>query len=170
MAAPDHLALSDADLRRQCRLETGRVRGPGGQHRNRRDTAVRLLHEPTGVTAQAAEERSQRRNREVALMRLRQAIALQVRRPVPLETYTPPAELLAILPGARGRLGPNHRDYWRGVQALLDLLVAVNGSVSETAARAGVSTGALSRLLLADPRLNRAVNAWRAGRGLRPLR
>ena len=166
----DYLALSDEALRRQCRLETLRVSGPGGQHRNRRDTAVRLRHEPTGVTAQASERRSQGENRAVALARLRQAIALEVRRPVALETYAPPPELLAILPGARARIGPKHRDYWHGVQALLDLLLALGGSVSETAARLDLSTGALSRLLLAEPRLGRAVNAQREAQGLRPLR
>ncbi len=168
--AEDYLALSDEALRRQCRLETLRVSGPGGQHRNRRDTAVRLRHEPTGVTARASERRSQGQNREMALARLRRAIALEVRRPVALETYAPPPELLAILPAARPRIGSRHRDYWRGVQALLDLFLALEGSVSETAARLGLSTGALSRLLLAEPRLRRAVQAQREAQGLRPLR
>jgi hypothetical protein len=166
----DYLALSDVDLQRQCRLETFRVSGPGGQNRNRRDTAVRLTHEPTGIVAQASERRSQHQNREAALARLRQTIALELRRPLTLDGYVPPPELEAILPlRKQGRIGPRHRDYWRGVQALLDLFVAVDGSVSETAARAGLSTGALSRLLLADPRLVRVVNGWREQHGLRAL-
>lgn len=169
MPAPDYLALSDARLLRQCRLQTFRVSGPGGQNRNRRDTAVRLTHEPTALVAQASERRSQHRNRGRALARLRATIALEVRRPVDLERYTPPETLQAIL-RRRDRIGPRHRDYWPGVQALMDLFVAVQGSLSETAARAGVSTGALSRFLLADPRLVRAINGWREAHGMRRLR
>ena len=76
------------------------------------------------------------------------------------------------MPGrkARDRIGPKHRDYWTGVQALLDLFVAVGGSVSETAERVGLSTGALSRFLVGDPQLLRTVNGWREARGMRPLR
>lgn len=174
MANDDYLSLPDEALAQQCRLETLRVSGPGGQNRNRRDTAVRLTHRPTGLQAQASERRSQLRNREEALRRLRATIALELRRPVELADYTPPPALEAILPRGGGgggrRIGKSHRDYWAGVQALLDLFVAVEGSVSETAERVGLSTGALSRLLLADPRLVRAVNGWREAHGMRALR
>jgi len=169
MADIDYLALSDEGLQRQCRFETLRVSGPGGQNRNRRDTAVRLTHEPTGLIAQASERRSQHQNREEALDRLRATIALEVRRPIELEGYVPPEALQAIL-RRRNRIGRQHRDYWPGVQALLDLFVAMDGSVSGTAARAGLSTGALSRLLLTDPRLVRTVNGWRESHGMRALR
>ncbi|HYL75362.1 MAG TPA: peptide chain release factor H [Bryobacteraceae bacterium] len=54
----------------QVRWETMRASGPGGQHVNRTESAVRVTHLPTGVHATAMEERSQHRNRKLALARL----------------------------------------------------------------------------------------------------
>ncbi len=167
----DYLALSDSELLSQCSVDTFRASGPGGQKRNKTESAVRLRHHPTGLQSQAFESRSQHENRELALRRLRTAIAIEVRRPVELDRYVPPPELQRILPlGQANRIGPRHRDFWAGVRALLDLFVAVGCSVSETAARLGLSTGQLSRFLTSEPELLRAVNALRERAGLRPLR
>ena len=51
-------------------MEFVRASGPGGQHRNRRETGVRLTHRPTGIVVQATERRSQVDNRRIALERL----------------------------------------------------------------------------------------------------
>ena len=59
------------DLARDCDISFFRASGPGGQHRNKTETAVRVLHRPTGTIAAATEERSQSRNRQMALERLR---------------------------------------------------------------------------------------------------
>jgi protein subunit release factor B len=63
--------LGDDELLGQCRVETRRASGPGGQHRNKVETAVRLTHRPTGLVATASERRSQRANRDLAVERLR---------------------------------------------------------------------------------------------------
>lgn len=55
---------------KDVRWETMRASGPGGQHVNRTESAVRVTHLPTGIHAVAAEERSQHRNRKLALARL----------------------------------------------------------------------------------------------------
>jgi peptide chain release factor len=60
---------------KEVRWETMRASGPGGQHVNRIESAVRLTHLPTGLQATAAEERSQHRNRKLALARLAKRIA-----------------------------------------------------------------------------------------------
>jgi len=54
----------------ECEVEFVRASGPGGQHRNRRETGVRLTHLPTGVVVMATERRSQAANRRLALERM----------------------------------------------------------------------------------------------------
>ncbi|HBF23878.1 MAG TPA: peptide chain release factor-like protein [Planctomycetes bacterium] len=55
--------------------------GPGGQHRNRTETGVRIKHIPTGITVTATERRSQAQNRDEAWKRLLKRIAAQRVRP-----------------------------------------------------------------------------------------
>ena len=59
---------------KEVRWETMRASGPGGQHVNRTESAVRVTHLPTGVQATAMEERSQHRNRKLALARLKKKL------------------------------------------------------------------------------------------------
>ncbi len=69
-------AEGDASLpdKQSLRWETMRAGGPGGQHANRTESAVRLTHLPTGIQVTASEERSQHRNRRLALARLLQRL------------------------------------------------------------------------------------------------
>lgn len=59
---------------RDIRIEYYRSRGPGGQRKNKKETAVRIRHIPTGITAIATESRSQARNRQLALKRLNERL------------------------------------------------------------------------------------------------
>ncbi len=62
---------SDVALLAQCEVETFRAGGPGGQHQNVTDSAVRLRHLPTGLTVTCRAQRSQYLNKMDALRRLR---------------------------------------------------------------------------------------------------
>ena len=64
------VVFSEADLK----IEFTRSGGPGGQNVNRRETAVRVVHLPTGLSAEASLERTQEQNREQALSILRAKI------------------------------------------------------------------------------------------------
>jgi len=57
-------------LERDCDLEFFIASGPGGQHRNKVETGVRLTHRPSGISVTATERRSQHANREVAYERM----------------------------------------------------------------------------------------------------
>ena len=57
-------------LERDCDMEFFIAGGPGGQHRNKVETGVRLTHRPSGIVVTATERRSQSDNREAAYERL----------------------------------------------------------------------------------------------------
>jgi len=63
------------EIERQCTVEFTRGSGPGGQHRNKTETAVRLTHVPSGLVVVAADSRSQAQNRKNALRRLAERLA-----------------------------------------------------------------------------------------------
>ena len=77
------IEIKDAEIK----LEFFRATGPGGQHRNTTDSAVRIRHLPTGIVAQATESRSQWENRAVAMKRL-QALLERRERKVKLRVAT----------------------------------------------------------------------------------
>jgi ribosome-associated protein len=61
-------------LKKEVIIETYKSRGPGGQRKNKAETAVRLTHLPSGVTLIATEYRSQAQNRKLAFERLQKRI------------------------------------------------------------------------------------------------
>jgi protein subunit release factor B len=70
-------------LAEECDFEAFRSSGPGGQNVNRRATAVRLTHRPSGIAVTCQEERSQLRNRQLALEKLRERLIARAKRRKP---------------------------------------------------------------------------------------
>ncbi|AMB45256.1 MULTISPECIES: peptide chain release factor H [Methylobacteriaceae] len=70
---PSAQAIREQDVR----FEAFRAGGPGGQHQNTTDSAVRATHGPTGLRVVAREERSQHRNRDIALKRLAELVEIR---------------------------------------------------------------------------------------------
>jgi hypothetical protein len=175
----DYLALPDAALLAECDVNVHRASGPGGQHRNKVSTAVRLHHRPTGITAQACDSRSQQENRRAALEGLRIKIACQVRRPVEPTAFAPPAVLSECLsvprkgpPGAPKRLQVGRKDhrFWAVAQCLLDLLEACGGRLAEAAGAIGITTSNLASVLKDDRHLYAAAQGIRRAHGQGPLK
>lgn len=88
-AARRALALSDEGLLLDCEETFFVGGGPGGQHRNKTESGVRLHHRPTGVVVTATERRSQLQNRGAALERLRGRLAALSHRPRPRKPTRP---------------------------------------------------------------------------------
>jgi protein subunit release factor B len=76
-AFPSEVALpeNDADLLAECEVDTFRAGGPGGQHQNKTESAVRLRHRPTGLVVTCRQNRSQYQNKNICLKRLRAKVA-----------------------------------------------------------------------------------------------
>jgi protein subunit release factor B len=83
-----HLLPDDA-LLAQCDVQARRASGPGGQHRNKAETAVRLVHLPSGVSAEGKDQRSRTQNMKIALQRLREKLARRAYRAPPRRTTKP---------------------------------------------------------------------------------
>ncbi|MCY4400125.1 MAG: peptide chain release factor-like protein [Gemmatimonadetes bacterium] len=66
---------SGGGLLAECRVDTFRAGGKGGQHQNKVESGVRLTHLPTGIVVTSRKHRSQHRNREDALQRLERKLA-----------------------------------------------------------------------------------------------
>ena len=79
MAMP-RIPQDNDELLAECDVETFRSSGPGGQNVNRRETAVRLRHRPTGTVVTCQQERSQYRNKQIALANLRRRLENLTRR------------------------------------------------------------------------------------------
>jgi protein subunit release factor B len=88
-AARRALALPEAALAAECEETFFTAGGPGGQHRNKTESGVRLAHRPTGVVVTATERRSQAQNRGAALARLRARLEALARTPRPRRATKP---------------------------------------------------------------------------------
>ncbi|MCW5756318.1 MAG: peptide chain release factor-like protein [Phycisphaeraceae bacterium] len=161
-------AWPDQDILAVCRLERGRVGGPGGQHRNKVETAVTLTHTPTGRSAQAAERRSPIENERMALRRLRLELATHERRAVPDGDARSDLWIARTRDG-RIAINPTHRDYPTMLAEAMDVLWACRLDVRRAATRLCVSPTQLVRLIAKHPPALVVMNQARAQRKLRPM-
>lgn len=84
------LPETDEELLRECEVDTFRSSGPGGQHVNKTESAVRLRHVPSGIVVTSQQERSQHRNKSLCLRKLRARIEkLNYRAPKRVPTKVP---------------------------------------------------------------------------------
>lgn len=165
---PHPAALDDDHLLAECDQKFLRRSGPGGQNRNKVETAVILHHRPSGLTSEANERRSQGENRREALRRLRFSLAIEVRRPV--DPLAPPSPLWrSRLRSGRIGLNPDHDDVPAMIAEALDVIHDRDYDMKAAADVLGCTPSQLAKLLKLEPRAFAHVNRLRADRGLRTL-
>ncbi|MDX2132733.1 MAG: peptide chain release factor-like protein [Planctomycetota bacterium] len=168
---PPHPATLDEEtLLREITMDRQRSGGPGGQHRNKVETAVVFTHPGTGIIAQAAERRSVRENRPVALRRLRLALAMGVRCPVPDGDQRSALWRSRCDRAGRIACNPQHADFPALLAEALDMAWACGLDVARAAARLACTTSQLVRLVKDHPPAFAMLNEARRARGERALK
>lgn len=164
---PHPAAMPIEQLLRDCSAERTRRGGPGGQHRNKVETAVVLRHEPTGVRAEASERRSQAANHAQAVQRLRVRLAIEVRTK-PAETPSPC--WASRVASRRLAINPDHEDFPALLAEALDVLAAGGWNVASAAEFLHISATQLVKLLKIEPQALAELNRKRLEHGQPALR
>ena len=162
---PHPCEIPDPLLLRDCRIDTYRASGPGGQKRNNTSSAVRITHLPSAIQATAADSRSQPENRARALRRLRLQLALEIRSPI---TSLPPWWPQAI-PHGKFSLASRNPLFPSAIAIVLDALDASHASLHDAATLLGLSTSQLAALLASHPHVWAKAQQLRQSHGQHPL-
>ena len=165
-AQPHPATLADDDLLAACDVQFTRRSGPGGQHRNKTETAVILTHRPSGISAEASEERSQSENRRTALRRLRLKLAVELR----CQPSAEPSVLwLARRQGSRMSVATEHTDLPAILSEALDVLAHHQFLPAPATKQLGISTSQLVSLLKQHAPALALLNENRKRAGKPPL-
>jgi len=174
------LLCDETALLKDCRVDTYKSPGPGGQRKNKVATAIRLVHEPSGISAQGRQTRSQQRNKTLALRNLRMHIACSCRQPQDLTQLALPDEIAECFPRSspgqaqhvkrRLSLTSGNRSFWPVAAFVLDVFDAAEGQLSRASGALGISTANLAAFLRTHRHLLATAQAIRKAHGHTPLR
>ncbi|CAN5791568.1 hypothetical protein BH11PLA1_BH11PLA1_16450 [soil metagenome] len=187
----------DAALLAECRVTTGRTGGPGGQNRNKVETAVVITHVTTGLVSRASERRSQLENRQMALRRMRLLLAIEVRgvaerAPPRVKPGGDVADFVAALDASAGKKGKpssaasdlwrarvrtdgglavnvRHHDYPALLAEAFDVLADEDWEPKGAADRLGVTASQLVKFIGKEGAAFEKFNALRARAGKKAL-
>ena len=157
------LTLSLDELKSQCEVRGFQGSGPGGQHRNKTNTGVLLIHRESNLEIRCCEDRSASVNRTLALQRLRLSLAVKLRQ-------APPETPAFPFPGTNGHVQTVNPGFARLIADVLDRVEASGGEVKPAAVAWGISASALVKLLFQEKAVIEEVQALRKRHGKGPLK
>lgn len=155
------------ELLKHCTIRHARRRGPGGQHRNKTESAVVIRHDPTGIEGQAAERRSQLDNHRNAVKRLRMNLALEIRC---LEDGAAAPSDLWQSRCSNGKIfcSDEHADFPALIAEALDVTADHHGHLTGSAGQLGCTVSQLVKFLAKEPAALVRLNVLRKQYGLPP--
>ncbi len=165
-------ALTDEELLSVCETQRTRRGGPGGQHRNKTETAIVVTHLESGVSGQASERRSQKANKEEAVFRLRLNLAVAFRTLIDVANdEVEPGELWKRrASGRKMMVSTSHRDFPALIAEALDWVSSFDFELGAAARRLGLSTSQLVKFLKLCPEAWQWIQQQRHQRGLPRLK
>lgn len=170
VSRPTHPAAYDKEkLLRECSVTRGRASGPGGQHRNKVETHITIVHDPSGIDAQAGERRLAKENLSVAIRRLRLKLAMGVRIDVPAGDIRSELWRRRCVK-KRIVCSPKHADYSSLLAEAFDVIDACGFDVKKAAVRLECSSTQLIRFIAEHPPAFERLNQSREDHGLHRLR
>lgn len=156
-------------LLENCDIRRTRASGPGGQHRNKVETAVEITHRPTGLIALAYERRSQEQNRKAAVFRMRLLLAVFHR--CVTSAFVEPSELWkSRCKNSRIACNPEHEDFPAMIAEAMDAIYAKDYDIRPAAGALGCSNSQLVRFVAKAPEALNHINGAREQLGLRRLK
>jgi len=157
------LKLSDAELVKNCKIDNYQASGPGGQKRNRKLSAVRLLHLKSEISVTAAEYREGKRNLSAALLKLRLEIALSA-------DYTDENDLnLLKAISLKLEMNENKPDFSILILKVFTVYKNHQGILKDTANELGLTNAKLVKFLKKNKQVWQRVQQIRKEYGYPPL-
>ena len=164
MSHPSELSVNE--LVKDCHVRRQRRSGPGGQHRNKVETAIVITHTPTGIQGAASERRNQAENRKHALFRLRINLALHLR-----TSRNKQSKLWnSRTSNKRITINPQHTEFPAVLAEALDVIVNQDLDMKRAAEILSVSSSQLIKLIKADNLAWQHLNQLRSNAGQHPLK
>ncbi|MCA9033712.1 MAG: peptide chain release factor-like protein [Planctomycetaceae bacterium] len=156
------------ELLKDCLIRRTRHGGPGGQHRNKVETAIEVVHHPTGIIGFAAERRSQEANRKEAIDRLRLLLAIRIRCVHSSDVH--PSEMWRKrCRQQKIACNEKHDDFPAMLSEALDAIDAKEYDLPRAAGALGCSSSQLIRFIGRVKDALDWVNAQRQSRGMHRL-